>query len=383
MSPCVSRRRADTPLALKLKERIRRQGPLVVAEYMEACLHDPEYGYYRSRPAIGAQGDFTTAPEITQAFGELVGIWVAVAWRAMGAPQRFDLIELGPGRGTLMMDALRAMRIIPGLLGALRVHLVESTSRLREVQQSTLDGVRQDTTLVWHVALEKDIAGGCPVVVLANEFLDTLPVRQLVRTNGEWAERCVQLDASGDLCFASGARTHVGTLALGRSPRDGDVVEIRDGFAELADLLKHWSGHGLAALFIDYGHASSAYGDTLQAMSGHRYVHPLELPGESDLTAQVDFHDLARRCRERGLAVDGPVTQSEFLLALGLAQRTERLITSARPDQAGLLEAGAHRVADPFGMGGRFKVVCIRSHSLPVLPPFRSTAPAQEGCNEP
>lgn len=357
-----------TPLALKLKERIRREGPLPVFEYMRACLDDPEHGYYRGRPAIGAGGDFTTAPEISQTFGELIGIWAAVAWRAMGAPAKVHLIELGPGRGTMMSDALRAARIVPGFLEAVHVGLVESNELLRDAQRQAL--AKAQVPITWHETLAPEIGGDTAAIVLANEFLDALPIRQFIFTQGHWRERCVGLADQDHFVFVAGDIADPGPLLDGQPPGEGDILEHRPGSADVADTLRNWSGHPLAALFIDYGHVQTAFGDTLQAVSQHRYASPFARPGEMDLTAHVDFAAFARECRNRGLAVDGPITQTEFLLGLGLAERGAKLMSSARPDQISLIEAGVQRISDPGGMGGRFKVMSVRSASVPVLPPF-------------
>lgn len=358
-----------TPLAMKLKEQIRREGPLPVYAYMRACLGDPEHGYYRRRPAIGVAGDFTTAPEISQTFGELIGIWAAVAWRAMGAPAQVDLIELGPGRGTMMSDALRAARVVPGFLEAVHLHFVESNPLLREIQRQTLASSTQ-VRASWHEAIAPDIAGNRPTIVLANEFLDAIPVRQLVFTADRWRERCVGLDQQDRFELMPGDPREPERLPAGQPPREGDVLESHPEFAYIADTLRQWSAQPLAALLIDYGHTETAFGDTLQAVSRHRYASIFEMPGEMDLTAHVDFAELKDLCIDRGLAVDGPITQSEFLLGMGLAERAGKLMAAARPGQAGQIEAGVQRIADPLGMGGRFKVMCVRSSSVPLLPPF-------------
>lgn len=357
-----------TPLALKLKERIRREGPLSVADYMRACLDDPDHGYYRRRPAIGAAGDFTTAPEISQIFGELIGIWAAVAWRAMGAPARVDLLELGPGRGTMISDALRAARVVPGFLEAIDLKLVESNDALRDAQRQTLDA--QQVPISWHESLLSGIAGQRPTVVLANEFLDALPVRQFEFFGGAWRERCIGLDEQDNLLLLPGRPVQPERLPAAPPPREGEVLEIHPDFARVADALRHWSAHPMAALFIDYGHPETVFGDTLQAVSRHRYASIFEKPGEMDLTAHVDFAAFREHCTGRGLSVDGPMTQSEFLLGMGLAERASKLMAGARPGEAGVIEAGARRIADPLGMGGRFKVVCVRSGGMPPLPPF-------------
>lgn len=366
----MSKAQRETPLALKLKERIRREGPLPISEYMGVCLGDPDYGYYRGRPAIGAGGDFTTAPEISQIFGELIGIWAAVAWRAMGAPAEVNLVELGPGRGTMLSDALRAARVVPGFLAATRVHLVESNALLKEAQRRMLAGTSARVQTTWHEALEPGIAGDRPTIVLANEFLDALPVRQLIYSGGCWRERCVGLDAQERFVLVPGDAATPEHTPTDRPPREGDILESHPAFVEIADMLHRWSVQPVAALFIDYGHTRTAFGDTLQAVSRHRYASLLESPGEMDLTAHVDFAEFCRQCTEHGLAVDGPITQSEFLLSLGLVERLSKLMAAALPDQISLLEAGAQRIADPLGMGGRFKAMCVRAKGVPVLPPF-------------
>lgn len=356
----------QTSLATRLKVRIRHEGPLSVYEYMQACLHDPDFGYYRGHPAIGPHGDFTTAPEISQTFGELIGIWAAVAWRAMGAPARVQLIELGPGRGTMMSDALRAARVMPGFHSSVQVHLVESNARLRETQRQTLASAQIPVT--WHDSLTADVTANLPAIVLANEFLDALPVHQYVYTQDEWYERCVSLSDQDCFIFVPGDIIQLKGLLTGPVPREGEILETRPGASGIAQALLQWQP--MTALFIDYGHAQTAFGDTLQAVSRHRYASLFQRPGEMDLTAHVDFEAFARECQDRGLAVDGPITQSEFLLGLGLTERSAKLMASARPDQIGLLEAGVQRISDPGGMGGRFKVVCVRSTGVPVLPPF-------------
>jgi NADH dehydrogenase [ubiquinone] 1 alpha subcomplex assembly factor 7 len=369
----------ETPLAKMLKERIRCDGPISVFEYMQACLHDADYGYYRKKPAIGAEGDFITAPEISQIFGELIGIWCAVAWRAMRAPAQVELIELGPGRGSLLRDALRAGRIVPGFLGAVSLHLVESNPVLREIQREAFGDFRGPIS--WHAdfagAFMKgdDVREG-PAIAIANEFVDAWPVEQLVYADRAWHERRVGLAADGRFVFVRGAvlGNEASTPTL-LSPQDGDVFERRPGLRDITSILGQKSRRGpMAALLLDYGHQRSAFGETLQAARKQRYVSPFESPGESDLTAHVDFEHLSTQCRSEGLAIDGPITQSEFLIEMGLIERAQKLMASARSDQIGLLEAGARRIADPAGMGGLFKVLCVRSKDVPLLPPFSPAA---------
>lgn len=360
-----------TALAETLKARIRREGPLPVAAFMEACLSDPEHGYYRHKTAIGAGGDFITAPEISQVFGELIGLWCAVVWQQMGAPARLHLVELGPGRGTLMRDALRAVRIVPGFRDALAVHLVDSNATLRAAQQATLADCGVPLQFHDEAAALADpgrIAGG-PAIVLANELLDALPIAQLVYQEGAWRVRCVGLDADDTFVFMAGSAAAAPPLAGPLTPREGDIYETASLQGTLAhDWLAARAARGpLAALFIDYGHAATAFGDTLQGVSAQTYASPFDAPGETDLSAQVDFAQFAAHCRAAGLAVDGPVPQAELLGRLGAVERASRLM-AANPAKAAVLEAGVQRLLAPTGMGSRFLALGVRSPDLAPLP---------------
>lgn len=385
--------RRDTPLSRKLAAQIRQSGPMRIGAYMSACLLDEEYGFYVRNEAIGRDGAFTTAPEISQAFGELIGLWTAATWQAIGTPTRFALIELGPGRGTLMADLLRAARIVPGLRDAAEVILVEAGDGLRARQCETLAGVA-----FRHVAAPSECAGlGLPVIAIGNEFLDCLPIEQTVRLQSAAAIergeagttlsiRVVDVDSTGRLQF--GTRTPPPSdwvmppwyrdkpvvveqkrAAEIRQHVDCKVVAIEEArrvtplFAELAKVA---AGAPCAALFIDYGHMQSGPGDTLQAIRAHAYEHPLTSPGEADVTALVDFAATAADARSAGFAVDGPTTQAEFLGRLGIVERASKLM-AANPGKAAQIEAGIARLMAPGGMGTRFKVLGIRSHGLPPL----------------
>jgi NADH dehydrogenase [ubiquinone] 1 alpha subcomplex assembly factor 7 len=352
-------------LLAELRERIRRHGPMRIDEYMHTCHAHPLYGYRNKVSSIGAAGDFVTAPEVSQVFGELIGLWSAVVWETMGRPAAFRLIELGPGRGTLLRDALRAGKAMPGLLAAVSVHLVEVSEPMRRLQRASL--LRSDTALgtpavAWHRTLA-EVPGG-PAILIANEFLDALPIRQLVHDGQAWRERVVALGSSEHLRFDMGDAVEF------RSPTPASedaVVELRAGEDELLAALA--ARAPCAALLIDYGPAEPALGDTLQAVRDHAYTDPLAEPGAADLTAHVQFAALARKARTAGLAVDGPVTQAEFLGRLGIVERTARLM-AANPSRAAAIEAATQRLMSPGGMGQLFKVTAVRSPALPALPPF-------------
>ena len=357
---------AEAPLGQQgllalLRARIRREGPLRLDTYMKMCLADPDHGYWSKAHVIGAEGDFITAPEISQVFGEIIGVWAAMTWQRMGEPAALRLIELGPGRGTLMADALRAAAVLSSFLAAVRVHLIEISPTLRRTQQHMLAAA--GLAVSWHARLGEVPPG--PAIVIGNEFLDALPVRQLVFGERGWRERTVQLDGEGALQFGLG---EVVAFQGHAPPRPGDVAELRSGEdAVLGDLAKR--ADAVVAAFIDYGPERAGYGDTLQAVQRHAYVDPLGEPGGSDITAHVQFTAFADKARAFGLAVDGPMTQAEFFGRLGMVERAARLM-AANPATAGQIEGAVQRLLAPAGMGSQFKVVIVRSPSLPSPAPF-------------
>ncbi len=342
-----------TALARKLGARIAASGPLPVDAYMAACLADEEFGYYRSATAIGAAGDFTTAPEIAQVFGELVGLWLADQWQAQGAPQRFNLVELGPGRGVLMQDALRAAgQALPAFAAAARLHLVDISVPMREEQRRRLAAHAP----TWHAELA-DVPNDAPLFAVANEFFDALPVRQHVRRGLAWHERRVGLH-EGRLGFVEGEAVPV-DFARAEAPEGAVVETCPAGEAIAQELGARIAELGGAALAIDYGTAVSGWGDTLQALRKHKPVDVFEAPGECDLTAHVDFPALMAAARKGGAASYGIVGQGAFLTRLGLPVRLGRLLRSAAPRQARDLAKASQRLLDPREMGTLFKVVCI------------------------
>jgi SAM-dependent MidA family methyltransferase len=354
-------------------ELIRLDGPISVERYMELCLSHPTLGYYTTRDPFGAGGDFITAPEISQMFGELIGLWAAQVWRDMGSPSPVRLIELGPGRGTLMVDALRAIaRAMPPMLAALDVHLVETSPVLGAMQKQALQAVSLPKT--WHAHTADALAGasGRPAIVIANELLDALPIRQYVATPEGWRERLVGLGPDGGLSFG---------LAAEPSPRvaaqhpPGTVLELPLASDALIGLLAdHVAAQGGAALLIDYGSATGGSGDTLQALSRHSIADVLADPGQADLTTHVDFRRAAALGAARKALAHGPATQGAFLHGLGIARRAETLKRSASPSEAAAIDAAVHRLTDmdPRGMGELFKVLALSHPSLTALPGFDS-----------
>lgn len=355
-----------TPLGREIAELIRSEGPMPVSRYMALCLGHPKHGYYITRDPFGAAGDFTTAPEISQIFGELIGLWTASAWLSLGAPAPFRLVELGPGRGTLMADMLRAGRLVPGFREAARVHLVETSPVLRVAQGRALAGAAEP---VWHDTVEAALDG--PVIVIANEFLDALPLDQFVMTEQGWRERLVGLDGKGGLAFGLGGGDAPGPLAP-----PGTVLEQPLAALDVvATISRHLASAGGVALFVDYGSAATGFGDTLQAMARHGFADPLAAPGEADLTVHVDFARMAQAARGAGATAHGPVTQRDLLLALGLGPRAEALARKAAPEQAQAVLAGASRLVEEgeTGMGELFKALALTAPGLPVPPGFEAS----------
>ena len=320
-----------TPLARALAERIRSDGPLSVEAYMEAC----NAFYYATRDPLGVAGDFTTAPEIHQMFGEMVGACLADCWHRAGAPNDVAYVELGPGRGTLATDALRAMA-----KAGLRpeIHFVEASSILREIQWEAHNDAEFHTSLL-------TIPADRPLLIVANEFFDALPVRQWVGDE----ERRITIDG-GQLAFLSNGLIHEDSPA-------------RDAYAwEIAAQLDVRGG---AALIIDYGHLHRAPGDTLQAVKGHRFADPLANPGDQDLTSHVDFEALQRATAEIPIRFAGPATQSDWLNRIGIAQRAETLVR-ANPDRAKDIDLALERLTAPGQMGDLFKVVALHHPDWPA-----------------
>jgi NADH dehydrogenase [ubiquinone] 1 alpha subcomplex assembly factor 7 len=337
----------------RLVEHIREAGPMTVADFMAACLYDPKHGYYATRPAIGGESaDFLTAPEASQMFGELVGLWCAHEWDAMGKPA-FNLIELGPGRGVLMQDMLRATSRIEGFRDAASIVLVETSAPLRDAQAERVPAAE------WAVRLEDAPPG--PSLVVANEFLDCLPIRQFVRGEDGWHEKLVGLNDADKLVF--------GLSAVLPAPESDDEIgavrEIAPGLdGVIYEIERRLHAEPGRALFIDYGYVAPEGADTLQALKRHTKIGPLEAPGEADLTAHVDFARVARLAGEAGLAVHGPITQAQFLHALGVEFRAEAL-SRANPEHAPRLARELRRLTHADEMGALFKVICLSSPSLP------------------
>ncbi len=356
---------ASTPLQEKIKKRIADHGPMSVAEYMSMCLSDPEHGYYMHQHPFGTKGDFTTAPEISQLFGELIGAWFVHQYLSQDLKGPIHLIEMGPGRGTLMKDILRVVSLRPQMLANLQIHLVETSPSLRKAQRKLLKAY----TIKWHDTLETIPEG--PILLVANELFDALPIHQYQLTEQGWRERCVGLDDDGNLTFGIGA----GTL----SPADvakanlkaklGDTLEVSPASSAIAaHISQRIRQNGGAALLIDYGYAKTATGDTFQALKKHEYVSTLDHCGEADLTAHVNFQALANAALAQGAKAHGPITQGQFLLGLGLLERAGQLGAGKSTLDQDQIRKDVERLAADDQMGALFKVLCITNTSEKPIP---------------
>lgn len=344
-------------LARLIEMQIGAAGPISIATYMELCAQHPRQGYYTAGRPLGLKGDFITAPEISQMFGELIGLWVASLWEQIGQPG-FTLLELGPGRGTLMQDALRVATRAEGFADALHLQLFETNAALKAEQAQRLG------PYLPYWADQVDAVGDGPLIVVANEFFDALPIRQFVRGEEGWHERQIGL-REGNLAFG------LSPLAIGndampaevRSARPGEIYEVNlaavDIMQRLGAIIRRQGG---ALLVIDYGYDRTQTGETLQAVRGHAFADPLQAPGETDISAHVDFAALARAAASAGLNVAPLATQGEFLGRLGIAERATRL-ARANPSQTDEIAQALRRLVAPEEMGTLFKAFCAMSRN--------------------
>jgi len=364
---------AHSPLETEIRRRIKLAGPMPVRQFMTLCLSHPEHGYYMTRDPLGRSGDFITSPEVSQVFGELIGLWAASAWHVMGQPENVRLIELGPGRGTMMLDALRAAQVVPAFRAAIVAHLVEISPTLQERQQQTLSAL--DVPAMWHESFDEVPDG--PAIILANEFFDALPVNQAIKQLNGWYERVVEIDGNDNLAF--GIANEVIPLfdqLLPPKVRDapfGTIYEWRTDNLPLA-LGQRVVRQGGAALVIDYGHVHSGDGETLQAVGGHAFVNPLTTPGEVDLTAHVDFEAFGQAAESMGARLYGPIDQALLLRNLGIERRAAALKAYASAEKAGDIDDAVNRLIGEgrTEMGKLFKAMAIVNPELGPLPGFET-----------
>ncbi len=343
----------------QIELQVRSSGPMSVATYMGLCLTHPTKGYYRTEDPLGTQGDFTTAPEISQMFGELIGFWLVNLWQQMDEPKAFTLLELGPGRGTLMSDILRVACRAPGFRDALDLRFFETSPALIALQKSRLESYDPQ----WVETFEQ--VGDGPLLVIANEFFDALPIRQFIRKPDGWHERMVGL-VEGKRAFGL-SPTPIPDSAMPEAVANAEMDTMLEvcfaGGEVMSRLAKTVAKQGGAILAIDYGYAQTRTGDTLQGVRNHAYADVLDLPGETDLSAHVDFGALATLARGAGLAAQPLATQGQFLSRLGIDERAAAL-SRANPGSADDIRTARDRLVAPEQMGDLFKVFCAHSPGL-------------------
>jgi SAM-dependent MidA family methyltransferase len=360
-----------TPLEIDIRRRIAAAGPMPVGEYMSLCLAHPQHGYYVTRDPLGARGDFTTAPEVSQMFGELIGLWMVTVWQQMGAPDNLRVVELGPGHGTMMSDAMRAAQTAPDFISAVALHFVEISPALQAMQEQTIGSLGMPAS--WHRSLDELPAG--PAIVVANEFFDALPINQAVNMADGWHRRAV--GTGPDEAFRYEAEPAPMTQfqmtlpAAVRQAREGEIFEWRSD-RETIELGRRIAREPGVALIIDYGHAESATGETLQAVRDHMFADPLATPGEADMTAHVDFEALGGSFEALGCKVLGPIEQAAFLERLGIEARAQTLKVNAPRTTVHDIDAALARLTGSgrTGMGAMFKVMAVTHPQLSAPPAF-------------
>jgi NADH dehydrogenase [ubiquinone] 1 alpha subcomplex assembly factor 7 len=348
------------PLTQIIRDRIKEKGPVSVREFMTLALSHPEYGYYSRQKAFGKTGDFVTAPEISQMFGELIGLWCIDIWYKLGAPERFNLVELGPGNGTLMIDALRSSSLVPNFVKAAKIHFVENSSRLVRKQKAALS----HTPTFWHT--EFPDLEDFPTIVIANEFFDALPIRQFEMKSGKWHERLIDWNED-QFTFTTDAAPEA-NLQPHPDIEEGTIFETSPLSDNVLDkICKTLRKTGGAALVIDYGASTSNYGDSFQAVRHHKPQNPLTDPGLADLTSHVKFHHLMDIAKQNSMDVNGPTPQGRFLELLGIEARAALLSRSATEEQQKTIASELRRLTSAAEMGTLFKVIAF-SHKLATPP---------------
>ena len=361
-----------TNLSKILHGQIQQVGSISVAEFMSTALSHPEHGYYNTRDPFGRSGDFITAPEVSQMFGELIGLWAAAVWRLMGGPQNIRLIELGPGRGTLMADALRAIKqSIPEFCDKLCVDLVDISPVLKQCQSETLQQWKEAIDICWHDDLAAIPDG--PSIIIANEFFDALPVHQYENTQEGWCERFVGLNENEDFCFTLGEELKNNSI-IPENLRSASIGQIFESNLEsvhvverLCDRLKFQNG---ACLVVDYGHVKQGLGDTVQAVKNQKYHNLFQQIGEADLTAHVDFEAMSMTAADHGCQIFGPITQKTLLERLGIVVRAEQLKGTSESHQAVAVQQAYDRLIGEDEMGVLFKAMAFTNSSMMSIPGF-------------
>lgn len=353
----------DTTVADTLIAQIQETGPITVSEYMDIASR----AYYSRDKVFGKDGDFVTAPEISQVFGELVGLWSITAWQALSEPRNFQLVELGPGRGTLMADLMRTTSAIsPKFTHSASLHLIERSPSLRSKQSKTLSSYNPE----WHTELSTIPDG--PLIIIGNEFLDALPVEQFVKTSAGWCERLVTHLQNG-FAFTINSLPSATVEEAFYDAEDGSVLEQSVAVTQVATEIGRLCAERPAiALFIDYGHTTSSIGETLQAVKQHKYYPVLDTPGEADLTAHVDFAAIAQAARAAGASIHGPVEQGLWLKRLGIEVRQAQLAEGKTESERSAIRSSINRLINPEHMGTLFKAIAFTPPGVHALAGFEA-----------
>ncbi|MBJ26202.1 MAG: methyltransferase [Alphaproteobacteria bacterium] len=359
-----------SPLEYVIKTEIYQQGSITVERFMSLVLSHPKYGYYSSRDSIGGEGDFITAPEISQMFGEMLGLWALVTWQQTNGDKNLSLTEIGPGKGTLMKDILRAVKMVTDIDNKIQINLVEISQKLKLLQQAKLINYKPK----WYPSISK--LPHDQTIFIANEFFDALPILQVVGNNYKWYERRISLREKEpfELFFTLGPPIQIDSLPsniLNLKVTDGEIFEYSPSREiTILSLAKRVENKGGAILIVDYGHNKTSIGETLQAVKNHQSHSVLENPGIADITAHVDFESLKRAVSDTNTNFFGPITQGEFLRRIGIETRAAKLLKNANSSSALKIESALKRLIDPNGMGQMFKVVAITKRGSPVPPGF-------------
>ena len=360
----------DTKLGEIINKEILANGPISISTYMSLCLTHPKYGYYNNPDIFGKGGDFITAPEISQMFGELIGLFIASTWQALGSPKKFALLELGPGRGTLMQDALRILKSVDGLLQSMQLNFLEISEPFRKIQRKNLS----EYNLYFIENIDQLDRENIPLIIIGNEFFDALPIKQFQKQNGNWHERLIGLKK-----YDGGNYNRALGLSAETIPKDILPENIRNakdlsvwelslaGIGLMSQLSKKIAKRRGAILIIDYGYEKTQTGETFQAIKNHQYVDILESPGEIDLTAHVNFAALAKEAQKEKLIAHKLKTQGKFLLELGIEERAKTLI-KANPSFVEEIISAKDRLINEEKMGKLFKVLCVSSKDLSPYP---------------
>lgn len=356
----------DTPLAKIIRQKIRENGAMPLSEYISLCLGHPEYGYYMSRDPFGKDGDFITAPEVSQMFGEVIGAWLIDTWQKMGSPKDVTLLEFGGGRGTLMSDVLRVAKNVPEFITAVHVQMIETSPVLRGLQEKSLEVHDLKNAPKWGSSIES-VVSKFPVIAIGNEFLDALPVDQLTFTDAGWSKKFIELEKDDTFRIRQKLEyrgRHELENAIPNTlfkPKLGDIVEVSLEQRRFNnDLMKIVLNQGGIIIWIDYGFKNGV-GDTVQAVKKHSFSDIFDAPGENDITYHVNFADLAEQAMSKNLTVHGPVSQGEYLSRLGIKQRAEKLKQHATNVQRSDIDAALNRLVGKDQMGDLFKVISFSS----------------------